>query len=205
MNVLPVSCCAQYLDDKTNKSFLVSTRLCCGKRCRHMIMAASGANARGVPTHIKKPTCSPNQGDELDNRRCSCGFPETDVECESLLLANVPTASMTDSGFGSSTEDGEGGTGSANGGAGDGGTPTWVIIVAIALVVLMAMMTYGAVVWRRRILSRRKAGGVDDFFGDISGGDRRSERRADSGKRADSDRRTDSEGRASFGRRVDQI
>ncbi|CAM9457551.1 unnamed protein product [Scytosiphon promiscuus] len=117
------------------------------------------------------------KGYELDDRRCSCGFPETDLECQSLLLANTPTASMTDSGFDSDT-DGGGGGGDGDGDGEDEGTPTWVIVTIIALIVLILMMVYGAVVWRRWIVSRRKVGGVDDFFGEVPG-DRQGARRAD--------------------------
>lgn len=69
----------------------------------------------------------------MDDLRCSCGFPETNVECESLLSGNTPTeapsSGMLDSvvGGGDSSIGGEGAED-------DRGTPTWVIVTAIALV-----------------------------------------------------------------------
>eukprot|EP00752_Nemacystus_decipiens_P017848 g16004.t1 len=95
----------------------------------------------------------------LDERRCSCGFPETNVECESLLTGNNPTEAPSEP-----QDSVVGGADSGVGGEGgeEGGTPTWVIVTAIAMVVLMVMMTYGAVIWKRKI-RQKKAHGVDDF------------------------------------------
>eukprot|EP00903_Cladosiphon_okamuranus_P008300 g7986.t1 len=96
---------------------------------------------------------------DLDELRCSCGFPETNLECESLLLGNNPTEpprAPNDS----VVEGGESGV--KDGGGGDDGTPTWVIVTAIAMLVLILMMTYGALIWRKRN-RQKKEQGVDDF------------------------------------------
>ncbi|CAM9179404.1 unnamed protein product [Pylaiella littoralis] len=94
---------------------------------------------------------------DLDEVRCSCGFPETNFECEALLAGFSPTGapSDTDSSSGRGTVDGRD--------DGDTGTPTWAIVTAIAVVVLMAMVTYGALLFRKRAV-RKKTEGVDDFF-----------------------------------------
>lgn len=101
----------------------------------------------------------------MDDLRCSCDFPETNHECESLLSENnsSDTTEVPSEDDSSSAAGTEGGGGVAEGGDDAEGTPTWVIVTAIAMAVLMAMMTYGAVLWRRRAV-RKKAEGVDDFF-----------------------------------------
>ena len=95
----------------------------------------------------------------MDAPRCSCGFPETDVDCESLLTANNPTEAPSSTNFDDDFSTAEDGVEE------DGETPTWVIVTAIAMVVLMCMMAYGAVVYRRR--KKKEKGlvrGVDDFM-----------------------------------------
>ncbi|CAN0008697.1 unnamed protein product, partial [Ectocarpus fasciculatus] len=107
------------------------------------------------------------KGYSLDEQRCSCGFPETDYECEELLAAHAATSSSSGTSSGGITSSTSGGASAADtddGGGGEGeGAPTWVIVTAIAMAVLAGMMAYGAVVWRRRRGKRVKAEGVDDF------------------------------------------
>lgn len=92
----------------------------------------------------------------MDELRCSCDFPATDVDCDSLLSANNPTEapSVAEIDEEYSVDEPE-----------DEGTATWVIVTAIAMVVLMVMMAYGAVIYRRR-KSKLKGDvqGVDDFI-----------------------------------------
>lgn len=89
----------------------------------------------------------------MDDARCSCGFPETNFECESLLWNYDRTEAPSD------VESGV----IVGGGDGVEETPTWAIITAIAMGVLIAMMTYGAVLCRRR-LAQKKTEGVEDFY-----------------------------------------
>ena len=70
---------------------------------------------------------------DLDEIRCSCGFPETNVECDSLLLGNNPTEAPSEP-HDSGLDAGESGVGGGGAGDDDAGTPTWVIVTAIAMV-----------------------------------------------------------------------
>ncbi|CAM9696762.1 unnamed protein product, partial [Laminaria digitata] len=95
------------------------------------------------------------KGYDLDELRCSCGFPETAVDCDSLLSANNPTEAPSSA---------EGDADSDADGQEEEGTATWVIVTAIAMVVLMAMMAYGAVIYRLRKKKKGALQGVDDFM-----------------------------------------
>lgn len=79
-----------------------------------------------------------SQGWDLDEPRCSCGFPKTNVECESLLSGINPTeAPIVDSNVGAGDD------GSAGGEGADGEvTPTWVIVTAIAMVRTHVMVLF---------------------------------------------------------------
>lgn len=102
------------------------------------------------------PTRDAENQDDLDEARCSCGFPETNFECESLLSDYDSTEAPSDVELSSEGVVVGGGDEAEN-------TPTWVIITAIAMVVLVMMTAYGAVLCKRR-LAQKKAEGVDDFF-----------------------------------------
>lgn len=73
---------------------------------------------------------------DLGEVRCSCGFPESNLECESLLVGNNPTEAPSEL-QDSVVEGGVGGEGT-----GDEGTPTWVIVTAIAMVSVCCLCLY---------------------------------------------------------------
>ncbi|CAB1118874.1 unnamed protein product [Ectocarpus sp. CCAP 1310/34] len=103
---------------------------------------------------------------ELDEQRCSCGFPETNFECDEVLAGHASSSSSSTGGGTTSHTSGGGsaaGTDDSGEGQGGDGTPTWVIVTAIAVAVLAGMMAYGAMVWRRRRGKDKKVEGVDDF------------------------------------------
>lgn len=77
------------------------------------------------------------------------------MDCEYLLSANNPTEAPSLANAGGE-DDADGSE--------DEGTATWVIVTAIAMVVLMTMMAYGAVVIRRRRNKKEGVQGVDDFI-----------------------------------------
>ena len=85
------------------------------------------------------------------------------MECQSLLAANSPTEEPSRGGL----TDGEIYT-SADDETGAEGTPTWVIVTAIAVMVLIAIVACGACAWWKRFKRLRRWGGVnsagvDDF------------------------------------------
>ena len=83
---------------------------------------------------------------ELDDLRCSCGFPETNSGCEALLAENNPTEAPLPT---EGTDVAVGGTDGAGDG-GDEGTPTWVIVTAIAMV----RCVWRGVAWRASFFRR---------------------------------------------------
>lgn len=94
------------------------------------------------------------QADDLDGRRCSCDFPETDLDCEALLAANDPTTPAPTAIIKGNVDEAK---------DGDEKISTWVIVITIAMLVLVVLVAYGAVVWRKMREQRGLKQGVDGF------------------------------------------
>lgn len=102
----------------------------------------------------RKMLLSLQQTEDLDGKTCSCYSPETNVNCNKLLAANIPATPRPAAAPKENVDILKDGSDK---------TPTWIIVMAIAMFALTFFMAYGAVVWRRGRERRGVNQGVDDF------------------------------------------